>query len=121
MWHVASGTPHQAQGTARSTVHKAPGTVAAPTVSISDIQQQFAADLAAVRTDGDLKGLRDKYLGRKGGAIAGLMKALGTAPAGERPALGQQINALKQHIETALDERLRAVAAARRPSGACTR
>jgi phenylalanyl-tRNA synthetase alpha chain len=87
-------------------------------VSIPDLQQQFTADLDAVRTDGDLKALRDKYLGRKGGAIAALMKSLGQAPADERPALGQQINALKQQIEAAIDARQAALAATRRPAGA---
>jgi phenylalanyl-tRNA synthetase alpha chain len=87
-------------------------------VSIPDLQQHFAADLEAVRTDADLKALRDKYLGRKSGAITALMKSLGAVPADERPARGAAINALKQHIETALDERAAALAAARRPAGA---
>ena len=86
--------------------------------SIADLRSQFTADLAAVATDGDLKALRDKYLGRKGGEVAGLMKALGAVPPDQRPALGQQINDLKQHIETALDERLAALTSARRPAGA---
>jgi phenylalanyl-tRNA synthetase alpha chain len=86
-------------------------------VSIADLKTQFASDLAAVRTDADLKALRDKYLGRKGGAVAGLMKALGAASPEERPALGQQINEFKQHIEIVLDERLAALSSARRPAG----
>jgi len=87
-------------------------------VSIADLKTQFTADLAAVGTDADLKALRDKYLGRKGGAVAGLMKALGAVSPDQRPALGQQINELKQHIETALDERLAALTSTRRPAGA---
>ncbi len=87
-------------------------------MSISAIRNDFAADLDAVRTDADLKALRDKYLGRKGGAIAGLMKALGAASPEERPQLGQRINELKQHIEAALDARLGALSATRRPAGA---
>jgi phenylalanyl-tRNA synthetase alpha chain len=86
-------------------------------VSITDLKTQFTADLAAVATDADLKALRDKYLGRKGGAVAGLMKALGAASPEERPALGQQINELKQHIEAGLDERAAALSATRRPAG----
>jgi phenylalanyl-tRNA synthetase alpha chain len=86
-------------------------------VSIADLKTQFTSDLAAVRTDADLKALRDKYLGRKGGAVAGLMKALGAASPEERPALGQQINEFKQHIEIVLDERLAALSSARRPAG----
>ena len=86
--------------------------------SIPDLTSQFTADLAAVRSDADLKALRDQYLGRKGGAVAGLMKALGAASPDQRPALGQQINELKQHIETALDQRLASLSSARRPAGA---
>jgi phenylalanyl-tRNA synthetase alpha chain len=86
--------------------------------SIPDLQTQFADDLAAVRSDADLKALRDKYLGRKGGAVTGLMKALGAAAPDERPALGQQINEFKQQIEKAIDERLASLSSARRPAGA---
>jgi phenylalanyl-tRNA synthetase alpha chain len=86
--------------------------------SIADLRAQFTAELDAVRTDADLKALRDKYLGRKGGVLAGLMKALGKAAADERPALGQQINELKQHIEAVLDERLAALSSSRRLPGA---
>jgi phenylalanyl-tRNA synthetase alpha chain len=87
-------------------------------VSLSDLQQHFAAELEAVRTDADLKALRDKYLGRKAGAITALMKSLGAVPADERPARGAAINALKQHIESALDARAASLAATRRPAGA---
>ncbi len=92
-------------------------TVTSP-VSITDLKTQFAAELATAATDGDLKALRDKFLGRKGGAIAGLMKALGAAAPADRPALGQQINELKQLIESALDQRAAAVSSSRRPAGA---
>jgi phenylalanyl-tRNA synthetase alpha chain len=87
-------------------------------LSIPDLQSQFAADLAAVATDADLKALRDRYLGRKAGAIAGLMKTLGSSPPEQRRSLGQRINDLKLHIETAIDERQAAIAAARQPEGA---
>jgi phenylalanyl-tRNA synthetase alpha chain len=87
-------------------------------VPILELQRQFNADLEAVRSDADLKTLRDKYLGRKSGAITALMKALGAVPADERPARGAAINALKQHIESALDARAASLDAARRPAGA---
>ena len=86
--------------------------------SIPDLRDQFTAELAAVRTDADLKALRDKYLGRKGCAVTGLMKALGAASVDERPLLGQQINLFKQFVETSLDERLVALSSSRRPAGA---
>ncbi len=87
-------------------------------MAIPDLQSRFSADLAAVATDADLKALRDKYLGRKGGAIAALMKTLGAAAPDERRQLGQQINAFKQHVEAAIDQRQAELAAARQPDGA---
>ncbi len=87
-------------------------------MSIPEIANQFQTDLAAVRSDADLKALRDKYLGRKGGAIAALMKGLGAASPEERPRLGQQINELKQQIESAIEAKDAELAAARRPEGA---
>ncbi len=87
-------------------------------MSIPDIKSQFAADLAAVRTDADLKALRDKYLGRKGGAIAALMKGLGAVTPEDRPRLGQQINELKLQVESAIEAKDAALAATRQPEGA---
>ena len=86
-------------------------------MSIPTLHKQFASDLDSVRTDAELKSLRDKYLGRKSGAITALMKSLGSAAPDERPALGAAINALKQQIEAALDERAASFAASRRPAG----
>ncbi|HEY8536620.1 MAG TPA: phenylalanine--tRNA ligase subunit alpha [Vicinamibacterales bacterium] len=82
------------------------------------LRAQFTDEIAAARTDRDLKAIRDRYLGRKGGAIAALMKTLASAPPEERPALGQAINALKREIEEALDARAAALAATARPAGA---
>jgi phenylalanyl-tRNA synthetase alpha chain len=86
--------------------------------SIPDLRTRFTAELDAVRTDAEAKALRDKYLGRKGGLVAGLMKALGAASPDERPAFGQQINEFKQHLEAAIDARLAALSSTRRPAGA---
>ena len=87
-------------------------------ISIEILRTQFTAELAEVRTGADLKALRDRYLGRKGGVIAGLMKSLGAASAADRPTIGQQINELKRHIESALDERRAALETTRAPAGA---
>ena len=85
---------------------------------IESLRAQFSAELASAGTDADLKALRDHYLGRKGGAIVGLMKAVAAAPADERPALGRLANELKQEIEAALDAKRDALAASRPPAGA---
>jgi len=85
---------------------------------IDPVRAEFTAALAAAATDADLKALRDQYLGRKGGAIAGLMKAVAALPADERPALGRLANELKQEIEAAIDAKRDALASSRPPAGA---
>jgi phenylalanyl-tRNA synthetase alpha chain len=91
-------------------------------MNIGSLRQQFDTDLAAATGEADLRGVRDKYLSRKNGLIAAFMKTLGAASAEERPRLGQAANALKQHVETAIDSRLadlaRAAAEQQRRAGA---
>ena len=55
------------------------------------------ADLAA------LQALRDRFLGRKSGALSALLKSLGHLAEGERRDAGQELNALKAAIERRLD------------------
>ncbi|MFA5146517.1 MAG: phenylalanine--tRNA ligase subunit alpha [Candidatus Omnitrophota bacterium] len=55
-----------------------------------------------------LEGLKVKYLGRKG-VIADVFKKMAGLPAGERPGVGQIINAVKSQITCALEESLAAV------------
>ncbi len=84
---------------------------------ILDLRTRFDSALAAV---GDLKALqavRDEFLGRKGGAVAALMKAVAAAPATERPALGKRVNDLKAAVESALETRRAALEASRAPAG----
>ena len=85
---------------------------------IESLRAQFGAELASAATEADLKALRDQYLGRKGGAVAGLMKAVAGASADERPALGRLANELKQEIEAAIDAKRDALASSRPPAGA---
>jgi phenylalanyl-tRNA synthetase alpha chain len=85
---------------------------------VSTLRQRFATELAGTSTEQDLKTLRDQYLGRKGGAVVALMKAIASAPAEDRPLLGRDANDLKREIETAIDERRSALATARPPAGA---
>ena len=51
-----------------------------------------------------LEELRVHWLGRKG-VLTEQLKALGTLPAGERPARGQRINAAKERIQSAIEAR----------------
>jgi phenylalanyl-tRNA synthetase alpha chain len=85
---------------------------------IDSLREQFTRELAAAANEADLRAVRDRYLARKGGLVSALLKTLGTAPADERPRLGQLVNTLKQAIESELDARIEAAAAARPPQGA---
>jgi phenylalanyl-tRNA synthetase alpha chain len=85
---------------------------------IDILRNQFENDLASATSEAELRTVRDRYLARKGGLVSGLLKALGTAPAADRPRLGQLANALKQDIETRIDDRLAAAASSRQPKGA---
>jgi phenylalanyl-tRNA synthetase alpha chain len=88
-----------------------------PSSPVDQLRAQFASELAATSSDAEVKVLRDRYLGRKGGAVAALLKEVAGAPADERPILGREANDLKREIETALDEKRAALEASRAPAG----
>jgi phenylalanyl-tRNA synthetase alpha chain len=92
--------------------------MSAPQTDIDALRAQFEQDLAQAAGEPALRAVRDRYVSRKGGLVSGLLKALGSAPAADRPRLGQLANALKQEIEARLDERLTAAAETRPPRGA---
>jgi phenylalanyl-tRNA synthetase alpha chain len=85
-------------------------------MDIAELQQTFARDMASAATEAAVRALRDKYLSRKNGLVAAFMKSVASAPAAERPALGQAANAFKQQVEAAIAARLGDAAAAR-PAG----
>ena len=85
---------------------------------IDSIRAAFTADLKAVTSEQDLQTVRDRYLGRKQGAVAALMKSMAGAAPEDRPALGQAANLLKQEIDGALTAQREALAATARPAGA---
>jgi phenylalanyl-tRNA synthetase alpha chain len=85
---------------------------------VDNLRTQFERDLAEAASEAELRGVRDRYLSRKGGLVSALLKGLGQASAQERPRLGQLVNQLKAEIETQLAERLAASSAARPPAGA---
>ncbi|MDA1093356.1 MAG: phenylalanine--tRNA ligase subunit alpha [Acidobacteria bacterium] len=85
--------------------------------AIDAIRTAFQADLRAVVTAQDLQSVRDRYLGRKQGAVAALMKSMAGAAPADRPALGQAANLLKREIDEALTVRRDALDATARPPG----
>jgi len=69
---------------------------------IEGARQSFLHELAHVQSPEKLAALKERYLGRKKGAIGQFLARLkGCAPA-EKPAAGQAINELKAFIEEAL-------------------
>ena len=88
----------------------------APT-DIDAIRAAFQADLGAVVTEQDLRAVRDRYLGRKQGAVAALMKTMAGAAPADRPALGKAANDLRRGIDRALADRKAALQASARPVG----
>jgi phenylalanyl-tRNA synthetase alpha chain len=71
------------------------------------------AALSAIAEAPDLAGLdqvRVRYLG-KSGELTALLKRLGGLPKEERPAVGAQINRVKEEVQQALDERKTALEA----------
>ncbi len=85
---------------------------------IDRLRQEFRDELSRIATEADLKQARDRFLGRKGGVIATLMKGIAGASPEERRALGQAANAFKDEIEQALAARQETLSAARAPAGA---
>jgi phenylalanyl-tRNA synthetase alpha chain len=85
-------------------------------MDVSSLKQQFDRELASATSEAELRALKDRYLSRKNGLVSAFMKAVATAPADQRPALGQAANELKQLIDTQLTARV-AQATATRPAG----
>ena len=85
--------------------------------AIDAIRVAFQADLQAVVTAQDLQSVRDRYLGRKQGAVAALMKSMSGAAPEDRPALGKAANVLKREIDEALTLRRDTLEATARPVG----
>jgi phenylalanyl-tRNA synthetase alpha chain len=77
--------------------------------SIDQLRREFIVELERVKGERDLQELRDRYLGRKRGAVAALLKFVSAAPVEQRPQLGRQANELKQHIEHELTARREAL------------
>jgi phenylalanyl-tRNA synthetase alpha chain len=85
---------------------------------IARVRAEFQQELARLSSDSELQALRDKYLGRKSGAVTLLMKSVASAPPELKPALGKLANELKQDIERELGARKDALGAAKAPVGA---
>lgn len=70
------------------------------------LRDTFQNELKQAASDRELRALRDRYLGRKGGVVPTLMKQIADAPPGDRRLLGQLANEFKTDVERGLAERL---------------
>jgi phenylalanyl-tRNA synthetase alpha chain len=85
---------------------------------IERLRAEFQAALAEAATDQAIGGVRDRYLGRKGGVIAALMKSVAGAAPADRPLLGRLANDFKNEIEAQIDAKRATLEAARPVAGA---
>ena len=86
--------------------------------AVDRLRTAFLTELEQVANERDLQGLRDRYLGRKRGVVAALLKLVAAAPADQRPALGRDANTLKREIDQALTSRRSALSPPSRPTDA---
>ncbi len=75
---------------------------------VQGILDRALAQIAGARSTSDLEQIRVRVLGRSG-ELTGLLRALGSLPAAERPKVGQQANAAKIRIEEEIAARAEAL------------
>jgi phenylalanyl-tRNA synthetase alpha chain len=71
---------------------------------VRTLREDFARETASVADAAALQSVRDRFVGRKSGAVSALLRSLGGLPDAERRQAGQELNALKASIEGRLDE-----------------
>ncbi len=85
--------------------------------AIDRLRAEFQAALANAATDQALRGVRDRYLARKGGVVATLMREVASAAPADRPTLGRLANEFKAAVEAALDAKRAALETVRPVAG----
>ncbi|HEV2296280.1 MAG TPA: phenylalanine--tRNA ligase subunit alpha [Tepidisphaeraceae bacterium] len=71
---------------------------------INQVAREAQAELAAIAKADDLESFRIKYLGTKG-RVKDLMQLLSQLPREQKPAVGQQVNALKTELTSRFEEK----------------
>lgn len=71
--------------------------------SISDIRKAAEAELAGVHSLDEATACKVKYLGKKG-LVTSVLQQMRDLTPDERPKIGQEVNILKSHLESLLDE-----------------
>jgi len=72
--------------------------------SLTELEKQVLQEVADASDTSELDDVRVRYLGKKG-LLTQQLKQLGTLPAEERPAAGQEINRIKQLAQQAIEAR----------------
>ena len=72
--------------------------------TIAQLRAEAESEALAAASMADLDGVRVKYLGKKG-LFTAKLRELGSLPAAERPAAGQEINRAKEALASVLDTR----------------
>jgi phenylalanyl-tRNA synthetase alpha chain len=73
-------------------------------VRVRALREEFERALAGDVPASAVQAARDRFLGRRSGSLTGLFKSLGDLPAEARREAGSQLNALKDDLESRLDE-----------------
>jgi phenylalanyl-tRNA synthetase alpha chain len=68
------------------------------------VRAGFDAALAAARDLASLQAVHDRFLGRRSGSVTELMKSLGRLAPEERRAAGQELNALRDDLESRYEQ-----------------
>jgi phenylalanyl-tRNA synthetase alpha chain len=76
--------------------------------SLATLQATFRGRFEAAASEQLLRDENAKILGKKG-ELTAILKQMGAVPAEGRKAIGERVNALKQEVEVAFEERLRAL------------
>lgn len=76
---------------------------------IKQVRKDFQADIKACKDEEVLQDIHVKYLGRKAGLVTHLFKELAKSSPAGRPALGKQINDIKNFITEAVESRKQSI------------
>ncbi|HEX3769328.1 MAG TPA: phenylalanine--tRNA ligase subunit alpha [Polyangiaceae bacterium] len=83
------------------------------TRSLEALRATFRSRFEAATTEQQLRDENAKILGKKG-ELTPILKQMGGMPAEDKKAVGELVNALKRDVQAAFDDRLAAIAKARR-------
>ncbi len=82
--------------------------------------ERFREAFARAATEQELRNAKAEVLG-KNGELTKLLKLMGKVPAEQKKSIGEQVNAVKDGVEKAFDERLRALLRAARDADLAAR